>query len=49
MQMPFMEYDLDYLLETQKELFTPNVLKQIMFQILSAVLFLHSGNIVHRY
>lgn len=47
--MPFVEFDLDYAVETRGNKINDKAVKTIMYQILLGVHYLHSGNIVHRH
>merc|ERR1712137_373485 len=49
LQLPFIEYDLDYAVEIKGSKLSNEDICWIIYQLLIAVNYLHSGNIVHRH
>jgi len=48
LQLPYLNFDLHYALETRGEAFSEKEIKSMIYQILLGVYYLHSGGIVHR-
>jgi len=48
-QMPFFEFDLDYVIESRSHRFTEKEAQRLLYHILLAVYYMHSGNLVHRH
>lgn len=48
MILPFVQYDLEYVLSQNPFKLKINHVRFILYQVLSALMYLHSGEVVHR-